>query len=131
MLKLTSDPMNIGQVENFVKKLFSRHNIEPRYYPNILISLTEAVQNAITHGNGEDNSKYVRIFSQLQDNILAIRVCDEGRGFDYDCLPDPTTPDNIYKLGGRGVFLIQELSDKVRFFDEGRTVEMEFYIHGK
>jgi serine/threonine-protein kinase RsbW len=94
-----------------------------------LISLTEAVNNAIIHGNRKDESKTVKIQLSQAKGHIAIRVSDEGRGFDYQSIPDPTAPENLTKVGGRGVFLMQQLSDRIHFHDNGRTVEMQFRLH--
>ena len=128
MLRLASHPRNVSHVESFLAKVVSRYKLSPDLYGNILISLTEAVNNAIIHGNSSDESKSVRIQLQKQSNKLAIRVSDEGGGFDYQSLPDPTAPENLMKLGGRGVFLMQQLSDRILFHDNGSTVEMQFKL---
>ncbi|MCB0578288.1 MAG: ATP-binding protein [Phaeodactylibacter sp.] len=128
MLKLSSNPRNIALVESFVEQVVERYKLSPDVYGNILISLTEAVNNAIIHGNCEDESKTVRIQFQKRRGHLAVRVTDEGCGFDYQSVPDPTAPENLLQIGGRGVFLMQQLSDSVEFHNNGSTVEMQFKI---
>lgn len=128
MLRLPSNPRNVCQVENFVQRIVEKYRISPDVYGNILISLTEAVNNAIIHGNRKDESKTVQIQLSKDQGHLAIRVSDEGRGFDYSSIPDPTAPENLTKCGGRGVFLMQQLSDRIHFHDNGRTVEMQFRL---
>lgn len=128
MLTLPSDPNNINQVEQLVEQLASRYRLDQEKHDNLLISLTEAVSNAIIHGNKQDRSKVVRIgFTQLTDG-LAIRVSDQGGGFNYDSLPDPTCPERICECGGRGVFLMHQLCDRMRYTDGGATVEMQFRL---
>lgn len=128
MLRLSSDPKSIAEVEKFVDRIVHRYRIDNDQQGNILISLTEAVNNAIIHGNGEDRSKKVSIRLRENRGRLAIQVSDEGKGFDYRKLPDPTKGDNLFKCGGRGVFLMQRLSDSISFRNGGRTVEMHFKI---
>mgnify|MGYP006292403397 CR=1 FL=1 len=128
MLRLTSDPRNISMVESFVQRIVEKYKIHPDKYGNILISLTEAVNNSIIHGNRKDQSKCVHIHLHKKRDRLAIRVSDEGCGFDYRQLPDPTAPENLVKLGGRGVFLMQQLSDDLRFHNNGSTVEIHFKL---
>ena len=128
MLRLSSDPKNVECVEPFVEKLVEKYQISPDMYGNILISLTEAVNNAIIHGNCEDRDKQVSISLREGKNKLAIQVSDEGCGFDYKQVPDPTKEENLCKCGGRGVFLMQHLSDHLAFRNGGRTVEMQFKI---
>lgn len=128
MLKLSSDPRNISEVESFVQHLVKRYRLSADQKGNILISLTEAVNNAIIHGNERDHSKQVSIHMREDQGNLAIQVSDEGRGFDFRALPDPTAPENRCKCGGRGVFLMQCLSDGISFRNGGRTVEMQFKL---
>lgn len=128
MLKLPSDPRNVSLIEAFVEKIVQRYKIKPEKYGDILISLTEAVNNAIIHGNRKDRSKTVQIHLRKQNDRIAIRVSDEGRGFDFRSLPDPTSPDNLLKIGGRGVFLMQQLADELKFDNNGSTVEIQFKL---
>jgi serine/threonine-protein kinase RsbW len=127
-LKLTSNPDNVEQVESFLQQIATRFGITPDTYGNILISLTEAVNNAIIHGNRSDMSKTVEIRSAKSRDRLSFVVKDQGRGFDYKSLPDPTTPENRYRCGGRGVFLMRELCDCMSFKDNGSAVELKFKI---
>lgn len=130
VLTLTSQQQQVSHVERFVSQILSKLDIDRETYGNILISLTEAVNNAIIHGNGKDKRKKVRILFEKcpKNKNVAFKVSDEGDGFDYKNLPDPTAPENICKCGGRGVFLMRELSDNLRYSNKGRTVEMKFKI---
>ncbi len=128
MLKLNSKPGNVAKVEPFVERLVNKYKISPDKQCNILISLTEAVTNAIVHGNRRDEGKLVQVRHRRQKDCLAVRVSDEGKGFDYKELPDPTTAENLLKIGGRGVFLMRQLADDIRFYNNGSTVEMQFKL---
>lgn len=128
MLRLNSHPSNIAQVELFVEKLAHQFNLTPDLHGNILISLTEAVNNAIIHGNCSDENKTVEIQLRKLKDKLAIQVSDEGCGFDPGNVPDPTAKENLLRVGGRGVFLMQQLADHIRYFNNGSTVEMQFKI---
>jgi serine/threonine-protein kinase RsbW len=127
-LTLKSDPKQIYEVEYFVKNFAQDLKIDENIYPNILISVTEAVNNAIIHGNQKNVNKEVKIELRTSKKVLIISVSDQGEGFDPKNVPDPTLAENIEKLGGRGVFLIQQLSDLVNYVNNGRTVEMQFFI---
>ncbi len=128
MIELQSDPRNIRQIEQLVQLIAKKHRLSKDLYANLLITLTEAVNNAMIHGNRRDRSKKVKIsFKKLKDS-LAVVVSDQGRGFDYRSIPDPTKPENLTKIGGRGVFLIHQLSDRVRYQNGGSTVEMRFKL---
>ena len=101
-------------------------NFDQKIYDNILISLTEAVNNAIIHGNKEDESKFVIVNCEGRKQEVVITISDEGRGFNPHQVPDPTLPQNLECCGGRGVFIMKQLSDEIKFHDSGRTVEMKF-----
>ena len=126
-LKLKSSPCQVKHIENFVKDLMCECNFDQDVYDNILISLTEAVNNAIIHGNKEDIRKFVSIDCQSQENKeVVIRITDEGPGFNPNHVKDPTLEENLECCGGRGVFIMKQLSDEIIFLDDGRTVEMHF-----
>ncbi|MEM9822612.1 MAG: ATP-binding protein [Bacteroidota bacterium] len=128
MLTIASDPKNVASVEPFVEKVFKRYQINPDMYGNILITLTEAVTNAIIHGNDRDQSKKVKVQLRKLQNTLTFLISDEGPGFDFEDLPDPTAPENLMKVGGRGVFLMRQLCDQVEYHNNGSTVEIHFNI---
>lgn len=128
MLKLSSNVRSVSKVEPFVEKLVSRYKLDPNRKCDILVSLTEAVTNAIVHGNCESEDKMVKVRSKKEKNCIAVQVTDEGKGFDMASLPDPTTPERIHECGGRGVFLMKQLCDNLRFYNNGSTVEMRFRI---
>lgn len=128
-LTLPSDPRNVEKVEPFVDEVAARYGLSPDVHGNILVSLTEAVTNAILHGNCGDQSKLVNISLRRQQDELAIRVSDEGPGFNPGSVPDPTSADCLEKCGGRGLFLMRYLSSECRFTRGGSTVEMRFKLH--
>ncbi|MBE2209558.1 MAG: ATP-binding protein [Saprospiraceae bacterium] len=128
MLKLPSDPRNIELVESFVQKVAEKYRLSPDQFGNLRLSVTEAVNNAMIHGNGQDESKNVCIELHKRKDAIAVRISDEGRGFDYNNVPDPTLPENVCKCGGRGVFLMRNCSDRIDFRNNGSTVEMQFKL---
>jgi serine/threonine-protein kinase RsbW len=128
MIKIASIPANISKVEEYLQKIFTDYHLDQELYPNVLVSLTEAVNNAILHGNKSDESKFVCVKTVKQKGHICFHISDEGSGFDPGTIPDPTLPENVAKCGGRGVFLMQALSDRVIFSDHGRTVEIKFVI---
>lgn len=127
-LTLPSDPNNLSKVEPFVHEVAERYGLSPDIHGNILVSLTEAVTNAMLHGNSSDRSKTVNISLRRQKDALSIRVSDEGPGFNPCHVPDPTSADCLEKCGGRGLFLMRHLSDECRFTRGGSTVEMRFKL---
>ena len=127
-ISIGSNPDNIIEVESFIEQIRETVSIGDDVYGNIMISLTEAVNNAIIHGNENDAAKLVEISAKKEGDVLSFTVSDQGKGFDVDHLPDPTDPENLEKLTGRGVFLMQQLSDKLKFSNGGSTVEMQFKV---
>lgn len=127
-LKIPSLLDNIRIVESFIDNAKEKYNLDDDIYGNIMIAVTESVSNAIVHGNQSDNTKNVHLKIQLDESQVKFIIEDEGEGFDYDSLPDPTLPENINNPGGRGIFLMKNLSDEVSFKDEGRKTELSFYI---
>lgn len=125
-ITLNSDINEISKVEVLVSDIFDRFHINQELYGNVLIALTEAANNAIMHGNRYDAEKKVVIKFDFLEPVLNIRVSDEGKGFDFDNLPDPTEPEYIDKPCGRGVFLIKRLADKVDFDKKGACVSFSF-----
>lgn len=125
-LRFDSKPENIAVVERLIDKISADHGIVAEQYGNVLIAMTEGVNNAIVHGNKLDETKSVSVSCAIDEKTLVFRITDEGPGFDYDNLPDPTAPENIEKPHGRGVFLMRHLADECAFEDEGRIVELTF-----
>jgi len=103
-------------------------NIDENLYSNILISLTEAVNNAMIHGNRLDNQKTIVISFRKQGHRIHLFISDEGSGFDPIQVPDPTSKERLETEGGRGVFLMKQLTDEIHFLDQGRTVQLMWKI---
>ena len=128
MLHIASHPNSIRQLDPFVHRVVNDYEIPEDRYGDILISLTEAVNNAIIHGNRSDSRKRVTVRVERRMSHLSIVVEDEGCGFDFRQLPDPTEPENLTKIGGRGVFLMHNLCDAVRYQRNGCAVELRFAV---
>jgi serine/threonine-protein kinase RsbW len=120
---------NIRIIESFIDNAKERFQLDDDLYGNIMIAVTEAVNNAIKHGNAGDKQKNVYLSLSLDSSLLRFTVKDEGGGFNYQNLPDPTSPENINKPGGRGIFLMKHLSDEVEFMEGGRVVVLSFYMN--
>ena len=127
-VKIPSIKENVSVVESFIENVGEKIRIEEAIYGNVLVSVTEAVNNAIVHGNKEDKNNKVRLALKQNKKSVRFIVEDEGMGFDHNTLPDPTNPKNIEKVKGRGIFLIKSLSDKTTFKQGGRVVEMLFKL---
>ncbi|HMB98970.1 MAG TPA: ATP-binding protein, partial [Balneolaceae bacterium] len=90
--------------------------------------LSEAVTNAIVHGNNEDPSKKVEVEINIKPDSIITTVEDEGEGYDPDQKSDnPLNEENLLKEGGRGIFLIEEISDEIEYFNEGRGIRFVIF----
>ncbi len=128
VLRFTSKPCNVKKVIPFLEKISNAHKLHSEKKSDVLVSITEAVNNAILHGNGCDEKKIVEIHAITRGNVLSFTVSDQGNGFDYNNLPDPTSFERLCECGGRGVFLMRQLSNACRFQNNGRTVSIDFQI---
>ncbi|GAB4238797.1 MAG: anti-sigma F factor [Ekhidna sp.] len=127
-IQIPSLPENIRIVESFIDNAKDKFELNDDIYGNIMIAVTESVNNAIVHGNKSDKKKNVSLSLTLEKSNIKFIVEDEGPGFDYQNLPDPTLPENLSKPGGRGIFLMKNLCDEVSFKNEGRIAELCFYL---
>ena len=128
-------PNDIRSIEHAVEYV-TRHcstccDYARRLNLNFRVGLTEALSNAMLYGNGSDPQKRVRVEVDIKVEEVAVRVTDQGSGFDPTTVPDPTLPDNISKTGGRGIFLMRALMDEVRFNDQGNSVTLVLRFEGE
>ncbi|MCB2380118.1 ATP-binding protein [Hymenobacter sp. BT635] len=119
---------NIRVVESFIDNSKDTFHIEDDIYGNIMVAVTEAVNNAIRHGNKFDKDRNVYLSLYVDKDRVKFEVEDEGEGFDYTDLLDPTAPENLENPGGRGIFLIRHLADEVEFTKDGRNVQLTFML---
>ena len=127
-LLIPSKAENIVLVEKLVDDVCDLFDIQEDLYGHILVALTEAVNNGFQHGNKANPTKHIEVTFKVKDNKIFFTVKDEGPGFDYTTLPDPTDPKNIEKPTGRGIFLMRHLADGVSFEDKGTKVILEFNL---
>lgn len=125
-ISIPSDFSSISTVETLIDKVCVDLGVNEDAYGNVLIAVTEAVNNAIQHGNALDVNLSVDVSVGDNENELCFDVIDGGNGFDFTNLPDPTAPENIEKENGRGIFLMRSLADDVEFSEGGRMVSIYF-----
>ena len=128
MLNIPSKIENLTIVEKAIDDISAEYHLNSELYGNILIATIEAANNAILHGNQLDESKLVDIIFDIENKFLTVTIKDQGIGFDFKGIPDPTAPENIEKINGRGVFLMERLADRINFFENGSKVELVFNI---
>lgn len=117
---------SIRSVENLIEDITVELSISKDCYGKILVSTLEGVNNAIMHGNKFVSEKFVELEIRYRSNVLQITITDEGNGFVPEDVPDPTVPENIESLNGRGVFLMSRLADRIRYNSKGNAVTMTF-----
>jgi serine/threonine-protein kinase RsbW len=91
---------------------------------NVFVALDEAFVNAVKHGNRFDYEKLVRITAEVSSKEARFTVEDEGEGFDVAQIPDPLDPANLFKTSGRGVLLMYNIMDEVKYNERGNRLEL-------
>jgi len=127
-LLIPSKSENIVLVEKLVDDVCDLFDIKEEIYGHILVALTEAVNNALQHGNKANPDKHIEVTFKVKNDTLYFTVKDEGIGFDFNNLADPTDPANIEKPTGRGIFLMKHLADNISFEDKGTKAILEFKL---
>lgn len=121
-----SDIKNINLVEKLIDDISADYNISSDVYGKILLGVVEGVNNAIVHGNQLDKNKDVILEYQIGSDTIDFIIKDQGKGFEYEKVPDPTKPENLEKSHGRGIFLMNHLADEIEFEDNGSKVKLIF-----
>ena len=129
-IKIISSINRFCEVEGFLNSVFNQYNLTRKLYCKIYISVSEAVNNAIQHGNQNNIEKYVLVRFFEKENSFIFHIEDEGVGFDFDNLQDPTFIDNIRNESGRGIFFMKKYADSVNFQNNGSCVQLIFYKTG-
>jgi len=125
-LKIESSTSNLRIVENVIDEIMNEIGITEENYGKILVSTLEAVNNAIMHGNRYQKDKKVDVEISYKNEKLKIKISDQGKGFVPEDIPDPTIPQNLESLNGRGVFLMSKLADEIKYSKRGNAVTLLF-----
>ena len=128
VLVISSQLTEINEVRNFIEKSFNEFSLNKAYFNHIFIGISEAVNNAILHGNKLNSKKNVFIRLNFMVNQLRIEIEDEGDGFYDTVLFDPTNPESIKLEHGRGIFILRQIADELTFKDGGKKVIILFTI---
>lgn len=127
-IKIPSDMSNIFRAENLIESLSEKLELGAEIIGNISVAIVEAVSNAIQHGNKNDITKIVHLEYVINEDNLTFVIKDEGEGFEVDSVPDPTLPENLENIKGRGIFLIKHLADAVSYENRGSVIKIQFNI---
>lgn len=128
IVKIASKKENLREVEKLVDEFNEIEELNESLYGKVLLATIEAANNAIVHGNKLDPEKTVMVEIRKSKDRIEIYVEDQGEGFNYMRIPDPTAPENIENIHGRGVFLMKQLSDEVNFYKNGTKVQILFKV---
>jgi len=127
--EIFSRPDEMWKMEKFIEEICDEYNVNNSYFGNILIAVSEAVQNAMVHGNQSDSEKTIKIRFNTVPDGLVFSVQDEGNGFNFRHIPDILdAAEGEYP--GRGLFLIRRLGDSVRFNKKGNRIDILFKVSG-
>lgn len=127
-LVLSSTFDELHRVEPYLKGIRENVEMNDEQFGRIMLTLSEAVTNAILHGNRQDPEKEVTVTSRHTGRTLTITVQDEGEGFDPEELSDPLKEENLLNEGGRGVFLIKQFADRVSYSRNGTRLAITFEL---
>jgi serine/threonine-protein kinase RsbW len=131
-IKIPSLTENVRVVESYIENAKETYGISENIFANVLVAVTELVNNAIVHGNKNDKDKVVELSLELiEETKLRFVVKDQGKGFDPELLPDPTAPENLYNPGGRGIYIIKNLADEIYFHEKGTKIELIFHLNSE
>lgn len=125
-LELKSEFTEAEKIPGFVEMISDKSGLDESLTHRVMLALSEAVTNAIVHGNKENRSKKVSIKITINSSMIVIDIQDEGEGFDPDEIPDPMDEKNLLVTGGRGLFLMEEFADQVEYRNKGRLVILKF-----
>jgi serine/threonine-protein kinase RsbW len=127
-LSFKSEIRNINLVEKLIDDISVTYSISSDIYGKILLAVVEGVNNAIVHGNRLNKEKMVNVDYSLEDELIEFTITDQGKGFDFSHVPDPTKPENLEKSHGRGIFLMNHLADEIEFLENGCKVKLVFKL---
>lgn len=129
-LTIASELTNLREVEHFIEKTIKEFELPEDIRGNITLSVIEAVNNSILYGNKQDSEKLIKLAVVRSQKKVIFTVEDEGEGFDFKNIPDPTTPENLEKATGRGLYLMTHLTNELLFAKNGAKVIMIFSLIG-
>ena len=121
----------LSKVDQYVEGKLRKLGVDKDKLIDIAISVTEAVTNAVVHGNKNDLKKKVRLKLKADSSRVEITVEDEGDGFDPSSIRSPLEEGNVLKEVGRGIFILRSLMDKVNFIiqpQRGTVVKMVKFL---
>lgn len=132
-LEINSDPNKLPLVEEFLEEISAGAIIEKAQLNNLLLAVNEAISNAMIHGNKASLDKKVSVKVEIDESSLRVYIKDEGKGFNPEEIPDPTSPENIFRDSGRGLYIMKSCMDEVsyNFTAEGTELVLSMKLNKK
>ena len=124
IIVIPSKSVFVAAVDDFVYEMFGKAGITRSQIADFAISISEMVNNAITHGNSSRPEKTVTVKIDIEQETARISIKDQGTGFDPDSVPNPVEKNNLLKQVGRGIFIVRSLMDSVDFYYTGSGTEV-------
>ena len=125
ILVINSDRNELKRTEKFLLNFFKKNNLSEDNFNRVFLCLSEAVMNSIQHGNQNDTRKQVSIIADCTKEVINIEITDEGDGFDYYNIENPTEKRNLKKESGRGIHIIKSLSKELEFKERGNCIQFK------
>lgn len=129
ILTIQSNIKEIQKVESFLLDFFLENDIPKIHFKKVFLCISEAVNNSIEHGNKNDLNKNVTISIYKSNSNICVDIEDEGEGFNYDCVKDPTEKKNLLKESGRGIHIIKSFADNLKFNHPGNSIQLKIKCH--
>jgi len=125
-LIIKSDVNELAKVATITEEICMRFGLIEDEIDDISIAVTEAVNNAIKHGNKEDSTKSIKIVFEIETDRIKIRIKDEGKGFQLEEVKDPRKNENLLRDDGRGILIMKALMDEVKVLSgsEGNVLQL-------
>lgn len=125
-MRVPSSLVYLDQIVDDSQSFLSNHIQDEDFVYRVVLSVTEAVTNAMKHGNKFDESRYVTLDLSVNDSEVRVSVEDEGTGFARKEIRNPLDKENLTRPSGRGIFLMETMADKMVFENDGRCIRLEF-----
>ncbi len=129
ILEINSSTNELGKVSLFLEEFLHNNRLNINDFNRIYLCLSEAVINAIIHGNKGKEKKIISIELSYYKPFLNVKVVDEGCGFNFTDIPDPTKADNLLKENGRGLFIIKCYSENLSVLDCGNSIVFKMLLN--
>ena len=130
-IQIKTKNTSFKEAERRLKKIFKRLSMSESDENNLLVASSEAVNNAVQHGNKHDPTKNITIDVDYEAGVITVAIQDEGGGFNLSSLPNPILPENLLKPSGRGIHIMKSLMDSVKydFTPRGTRMTMKLTLH--